>query len=63
MAFTCRDYQESPMRLAVIHAAAQMTDIPELHDCLMAGTARRLNPELITNDPVFQASHVVRSMW
>jgi hypothetical protein len=52
MVFTCRNYQESPMRLAVIQAAAQMTDTPELHDCFIAGTARRLNPELIINELV-----------
>jgi len=32
-------------------AAFEITDIPELHDRLIAGTARHLNLQLITNDP------------
>jgi predicted nucleic acid-binding protein len=53
----------SPMNLDVIHSAAQITDIPELHDRLIAGTARFLNLELITNDPVIQVSHFVKTVW
>jgi hypothetical protein len=51
------------MSLNVIHSAAQITDIPELRDRLIAGTARLLNSELITNDPVIQASNFVRTVW
>ena len=56
-------YQEYPMSLAVIQAAAQITDIPELHDRLIAGTARLLHLDLITNDPTIQASAFVRTVW
>ncbi len=55
--------QEYPMSLAVIQSSAQITDIRELHDRLIAGTARLLNLELITNDPVIQASAFVRTVW
>lgn len=58
-----RHYQEYPMSLAVIQAAAQINDIPELHDCLMAGTARLLHLDLITHDPTIQASTFVRTVW
>ena len=56
-------YQEYPMSLAVIQAAALITDIPELHDRLIAGTARLLHLELMTNDPTIQASTFVRTVW
>jgi predicted nucleic acid-binding protein len=56
-------YQEYPMNLAVIQAAALITDIPELHDRLIAGTARLLHLELMTNDPTIQASTFVRTVW
>jgi predicted nucleic acid-binding protein len=51
------------MSFDVICAAAQITDIPELHDRIIAGTARLLNLELITNDPVIRASQFVKSVW
>jgi len=57
------NYKELPMSLAVIQSAAEITDIPELHDRLIAGTARSLNLDLITNDPTIQASAFVRTVW
>lgn len=57
------NYKEYPMSLAVIEAAGQIIDIPELHDRLIAGTARLLDLELITNDPVIQSSAFVRTVW
>ena len=56
-------YREYPMSFAVIQAAAHITDIPELHDRLIAGTARFLHLDLITNDPTLQASTFVRTVW
>jgi predicted nucleic acid-binding protein len=57
------NYKEYPMRLAVIEAAAQITDVRELHDRLIAGTARLLDLDLITNDLSIQASTFVRTRW
>ncbi len=57
------NYKEYPMSFAVIQSAAQITDMPELHDRLIAGTARFLNLDLITNDPIIQASTFVRTVW
>ncbi len=56
-------YHESSMSLAATQSAAQITDIPELHDRLIAGTARWLGLALITNDPIIQASAFVRTVW
>ena len=51
------------MSLAVIKASEQITDIRELHDRLIAGTARLLDLELITNDPAIQESSFVKTVW
>ena len=56
----CREF---PMNFAVIETAAQITDIRELHDRLIAATARLLNLELITNDPIIQASGFLKTIW
>ncbi len=56
----CREF---PFNFAVAEATAQIVDIRELHDRLIAGTARLLNLELITNDPVIQASSFVKTVW
>jgi predicted nucleic acid-binding protein len=58
-----QQYREYPMNLAVIQSAADITDIPELHDRLIAGTARFLHLDLITNDPTIQASAFVSTVW
>jgi len=49
--------------VAVIHSASQLTDIPELHDRLIAGTARSLGLELLADDSVIQASAFVKTVW
>jgi predicted nucleic acid-binding protein len=56
-------YQVYPMNVAVVQTAAQITDIRELHDRLIAGTARLLDRALITNDPIIQASAFVQTVW
>jgi predicted nucleic acid-binding protein len=49
-------YEELPLSFAIVQSAGEITDIRELHDRLIAGTARSLRLELITNDPSIQAS-------
>ncbi|MGH7597602.1 MAG: PIN domain-containing protein [bacterium] len=56
----CREF---PFNFAVAEATEQIKDIRELHDRLIAGTARLLNLELITNDPIIQASSFVKTIW
>ena len=58
--YNCREF---PFTFAVAEATAQITDIRELHDRLIGGTARLLNLELITNDPIIQASSFVKTIW
>jgi len=48
--------EEEALSFGVIKAAFEITDIPELHDRLIAGVARHLNLPLITNDPVTRLS-------
>ncbi|HEW98982.1 MAG: hypothetical protein DRR16_12305 [Candidatus Parabeggiatoa sp. nov. 3] len=53
------NYREEKLSLDIIESSFEITDIPELHDRLIAGTARYLNLPLITNDPVILASQFV----
>ncbi|MBI5075108.1 MAG: PIN domain-containing protein [Nitrospirae bacterium] len=56
------NYIEEPLTLDIIKSAFEITDIPELHDRLIAGTARHLDLPLITNDPVILRSDFVKSV-
>jgi PIN domain nuclease of toxin-antitoxin system len=56
---TALNYVEEPLSFGLIRCGFEITDIPELHDRLIAGTARYLDLPLITNDPVIlQSQHV-----
>lgn len=56
-------YREQPLTFEIIRATARLSDIPELHDPLIAGTALALAIPLITNDPQIQASSAVQTIW
>ena len=56
----CKEY---PLSFSVVKSAHEIADIPELHDRLIAATARFLKLPLITNDPVIQASSFVNTVW
>lgn len=56
-------YKEHPQSFEVISEAFRITDIPELHDRLIAGTAKFLNVKVITNDPKIMSSKFVNSVW
>lgn len=60
---TNSNFRESPLTQAIIETAAQITDIPELHDRLISATARHLNLELITTDAKIQNSIFVKTVW
>lgn len=47
----------------IIHKSFEIDDIPELHDRIIAGTARLKNLELITNDPMIIDSKFVTTIW
>ncbi len=55
--------KEQPLTLGVVQAASEITDIPELHDRLIAGAARYLSLDLVTNDGIIQNSAFVNTLW
>jgi predicted nucleic acid-binding protein len=56
-------YAEQALTFDIVAESYKITDIPELHDRLIGGTAAYLNLELITNDPFIQASTFVKTIW
>ena len=50
------NYIEEKLSMGIIKTAFEIKDIPELHDRLIAGTAKYLNLPLITNDPIILKS-------
>ena len=53
------NYVEERLSMSIIKTAFEIKDIPELHDRLIAGTAKHLNLPLITNDPIILKSESV----
>ena len=53
------NYSEEKLSMGIIKTAFEIKDIPELHDRLIAGTAKYLNLPLITNDPIILKSESV----
>ncbi|GMT49265.1 MAG: hypothetical protein IEMM0008_0804 [bacterium] len=51
---------EEKLTMEIIKAAFEIKDIPELHDRLIAGTARYLDVPLITNDPIILKSKQIK---
>jgi len=43
--------------------AFTISDIPELHDRIIAGAAMELNLGLLTNDPIMEKSDSVKTIW
>jgi predicted nucleic acid-binding protein len=41
----------------------KISDIPELHDRIIAGVAFELGLELITNDPIIGNSNYIKTIW
>jgi predicted nucleic acid-binding protein len=55
-----KNYQCEPLGLEILKTASEIDDIPELHDRMIAATARYLDIPLITNDPVIRKSGFVK---
>lgn len=53
------NYQFEPLSLEILKAGSEITDIPELHDRLIAATAKYFDLSIITNDPDIRASKFV----
>ena len=56
-------YQFQPLTFEIIDVCVQITDVPELHDRLIAATAKSLGLPLITNDPLIQKSTFLTTFW
>ena len=50
------NYQEEKLSVEIIKSAFEIMDIPELHDRLIAGTARYIDAPIITTDHVILKS-------
>ncbi len=57
-----KNYQFGPLSLEILKTASEITDIPELHDRVIAATARYLDIPIITNDPQIRASAFVNTL-
>lgn len=54
---------EAPLDSLIVRTAQQITDVPELHDRLIAATARAYAAVLITNDSTLRASQFIQTIW
>ena len=52
-----------PITHEIIEETFRIDDIPELHDRIIAATAKHLGIELITNDPIIIASKYLKTLW
>lgn len=57
------NYQIYPITTEVVMKAKEITDIPELHDRIIAGTAAFLGLKLITKDGAISSSAFVETVW
>ena len=56
-------FQELPLSGRIADAAVSITDIPELHDRLIAASGAATGVVILTNDPVIQKSRWVKTLW
>ncbi|MEK7250243.1 MAG: PIN domain-containing protein [Bacteroidota bacterium] len=56
-------YMVEPITSDIVVVAKEITDIPELHDRMIAATARHLNLDLITRDTIITHSAFVKTIW
>lgn len=52
-----------PLSEEIIFVAFSITDIPELHDRIIAATAAYLNENIVTNDPIITRSKSLKVVW
>jgi predicted nucleic acid-binding protein len=57
------NFRSQELSFEIVKTAETITDIPELHDRLIAATAKHLGLKLITNDPKIQNSAFVKTVW
>lgn len=57
------NYEIVPVNTDVVLAAAEVDDVPELHDRIIVGTAKWLGVPLLTADEVISRSRHTRTIW
>ena len=57
------NYEIVPIGANAVLAAAEVDDVPELHDRVIAGTARWLGVPILTGDEVIGRSRHVQTIW
>ncbi len=55
--------KELPLTFETVRTAFSIDDIPELHDRLIAASAKELDIEIITNDAEIEESRYVKTVW
>ena len=60
---TSPGFQELPLSGSITAAAVVITDVPELHDRLIAASGLATGLAVLTNDPVIQSSRWLTTLW
>jgi predicted nucleic acid-binding protein len=57
------NYEIVPVNADVVLAAAEVDDVPELHDRIIVGTAKWLRVPILTGDGIISESRHVQTIW
>ena len=57
------NYEIVPVNADVVLAAAEVDDVPELHDRIIVGTAKWLGVPILTGDGIISESSHVKTIW
>lgn len=57
------NYEIVPVNADVVLAAAEVDDVPELHDRIIVGTAKWLRVLILTGDRIISESSHVKTIW
>jgi predicted nucleic acid-binding protein len=57
------NYEIVPVNADVVLAAAEVDDVPELHDRIIVGTAKWLGVPILTGDEIISESSHAQTIW
>ena len=57
------EIKQLSLDLSLIVKAFEIDDIPELHDRLITAFAKKLNIQILSNDPMIRTSKHVEAIW
>lgn len=57
------NYEIVPVNADVVLAAAEVHDVPELHDRIIVGTAKWLGVPILTGDEIISESSHAQTIW